>query len=142
MLKDVIFRFTIELAPAGNMSKGVRDYFYAQWEWTCVHPKDQDLPLPFPVHFVSESDLPHYVRNVDEIVRTSEDRIPRGNGFVTRSVCRCRKKELIHQVNSSFLLIRKALDNRGIRSIEKKKTSVQCPLGRKQFNVKIATEMD
>ena len=29
-----------------------------------------------------------------------------------------------------------------IKSIERKKTSVQWPLGRKQFNVKIATEME
>ena len=32
--------------------------------------------------------------------------------------------------------------NRGIRSIEGKKTSVQCPLGRKLFNIKIALEME
>ena len=32
--------------------------------------------------------------------------------------------------------------NRGIKSIEGKKTSVQRPLGRKQFNVNIATEME
>ena len=34
------------------------------------------------------------------------------------------------------------LSNRGIRGMEGKKTSVQCPLGRKLFNVKIATEME
>ena len=32
--------------------------------------------------------------------------------------------------------------NRGMNSIEGKKTSVQCPLGRKLFNVKIALEME
>ena len=32
--------------------------------------------------------------------------------------------------------------NRGIRNLEGKKTSVQCPSGKKQFNAKIATEMD
>ena len=33
-------------------------------------------------------------------------------------------------------------NNRGKKSIERKKTSVQCPLGRNQFNVNIATEME
>ena len=32
--------------------------------------------------------------------------------------------------------------NRGIKSIEGKKTPVQCPLGRKLYKVKIALEME
>ena len=73
-------------------------------------------------------------------------------------------KKILHKVNHTvqikkknifFLLFRSEtplwplLDsysvgqyNRGIRSIEGKKTSLQCPLGRKLFNVKIATEME
>ena len=34
------------------------------------------------------------------------------------------------------------VQNRGKKSIEGKKTSVQCPLGRKQFSFNIATEME
>ena len=45
-------------------------------------------------------------------------------------------RHLIHHVDSDNS------GNRGIKSIEGKRTSVQCPLGRILFNVKIATETE
>ena len=39
-------------------------------------------------------------------------------------------------------IIKYGCKNRGIRSIEGKKTYVQCPFGRKLFNDKIALEME